>query len=173
MAAESLQEEIARRGSTVKLLPAAPAVERARAAGLEQASRVNVEVGLTVLFVHGTIEETAAIVAKSPGLSFAVAAHGPMMPEAPPRRVDGVPILYGGRGARFAWRALVGGDAVHPDVSLARIGTQMALQGGSLGGPLQEFREAARNELFDIGVNESGARPRDPRGAYVGSKKCA
>src|SRR6185503_2930110 len=83
----------------------------------------------------------------------------------------GVPILYGGRGLRFAWRALVGPRADAPVVSLVRLGSQLSGKPSPYAEGLRYFRAQSAGMLFAEGVKQG--RVRDPEGGYVGAKRCA
>jgi hypothetical protein len=174
VAAESLEPELRRRGSTVQLLASEAGARQALTQGLAHAPDVGVVVDVKVLLVHGTVDEAAAILEKVPGFTFAVAAHGGILADPKPRRVGAVPIFYGGRGARFAWRVLsTGGDLQADQMSLARIGVQELSKGSPYVKALEMFRDMATKSFFEQSAREKGGRIPDPRGAYVGAGKCA
>jgi cytochrome c554/c'-like protein len=172
VAAESLQAGLDARGSDVRLGPAAETAARACADGLADARGKGIDVDLVALFVHGTVDEAAAVVAKVPGVTFAVAAHGADLPDLEPRRVNGVPVYFGGRGLRFAWRLLVPGDGSAPAASLSRIGSRYSERPSPHTKALEFFRETLSRQFFEEAVNTPGDRPRDPRGDYVGGERC-
>jgi hypothetical protein len=118
-------------------LPAQKAAADAYAAALQQAARTNFAVEIFALIVHGTVDEAAAIVEKTPGVSFAAAAHGSTLPDAAPRVVGGVPIVYGGQGLRFLWAVVVPpeGRAVEP--TMMRVGGFSLSMGSDYGDALQ------------------------------------
>lgn len=170
--ARSLQGEIARRGSDVLLAPEVEAARRAHAEGAAHAARTGIPVDCAALFVHGTVEETAAVLEAVPGFTFAAAAHGGLLPDAEPREVGGVPILYGGRGLRFGWRAMLPGGAKRPVVSLTRLGERMVDKPAPFADALGFFREISTARLFAETATTPGERPDDPRGAYAGGTRC-
>jgi hypothetical protein len=172
VACESLQDGIRRSGSDVRILPAADAVRKARAEGLEQASRLGETVDVSVLAVHGTVDEAAALVAANPGFTIATAAHGAVLPDAEPRVEGGVPIFYAGRGLRFGWRVLVPPDGGAPVTSLARIGRQAFGRTAPYAEAIAEFREMSAKKFFPDVVATPGDRPTDTRGRYVGGARC-
>jgi hypothetical protein len=171
VAADSLQSELVRRGSDVRLTPAQKAVDDARAEALAQAARAGYHVGVFALFVHGTVDEAAAIVEKTPGVTFAAAAHGPVLPASEPRNVGGVPILYAGRGMRFSWAMFVPPDSGPLDPALGRIGARLLGKEGP-GDSLRFFREVGRVKMYEDVESTPGDRLQDPRGAYVGASRC-
>ncbi len=173
VAADSLQAELVRRGSDVRIAPAQKAVEQAHAEGLAQAARTNFQVDVFALIVHGTVEEAAAIVEKTPGVTFAVAAHGAVLPDAAPRVVNGAPIVYGGQGLRFYWALVVppNGRAVEPE--LMRVGGFSMALGSEYGEMLKYLREAKMPRFYDEANDTPGDRLRNPRGAYVGGARCS
>jgi hypothetical protein len=173
VAADSLQAEIVRRGGDVRLLPAAEAVAKARDEAQAQARLTGVDIDVFALCVHGTVDETAALVEKTPGVTLAAAAHGPVLPEATPRKVGGVPILYGGRGMRFAWRALLPAQGGAFETSLARLGRNYLHKPSPTASVLEGLDEQSRREIFDTVLKTPGDRLLDPRGAYVGGGRCA
>jgi hypothetical protein len=173
VACESLEEGIRRNGSDVRILPAAEAAARARAEGIEQAGRLGQSVDVSVLAVHGTVDEAAALVAKVPGFTFATAAHGDVLPDQEPRVAGGVPIFYGGRGLRFGWRVLLPPDGGPPVTSLARLGRQAFSKGTPYVEAITEFREMSAKKYFPDVVATPGDRPTDPRGRYVGGVRCS
>lgn len=172
VAAESLQAELDARGSDVRLVPAADTAARACADGLADARNKGIDVDVVALFVHGTVDEAAAVVAKVPGVTFAVAAHGPDMADPEPRRVGNVPVFYGGRGLRFAWRLIIPGDGSALVQSLTRIGVRYSERPSPHEQALAFFRETLTQKFFEDGVNTPGDRPRDRRGEYVGGDRC-
>jgi hypothetical protein len=172
VAAESLQAELVARGSDVRLAPAAETAARSCAEGLADARAKGIDVDVVALFVHGTVDETAAVLAKVPGVTFAVAAHGSDLPDIEPRRVGAVPVYYGGRGLRFAWRLFLPGDGGPQDPSLTRIGSRQSERPSPHTKALEFFRETLTSKFFEEAVNTPGDRPRDPRGDYVGGDRC-
>jgi len=171
VAADSLQAELVRRGSDVRLTPAQKAVDDARAEALAQAARAGLDVSVFALFVHGTEDEAAAIVEKTPGVTFAAAAHGSVLPTSEPRIVAGVPILYAGRGMRFGWVMFVPPDSRRLDPALLRVGARLLGKDGP-GEALRFFREVARLRMYDDIEKTPGERAQDTRGAYVGASRC-
>jgi Cytochrome c554 and c-prime len=173
VASATIEGELRRRGSDVRILSAADAVAKARADGLAQAALTGIEVEISALFVHGTLDEAAALVAGAPGFTFAAAAHGGAMPDAEPRMVGGVPVLYGGTDLRFGWRVRVPGDGTPPFPSLSRIGDTYLAKPSPLSETLQFFRQLSTDTMFADVAATPGDRPRDPRGGYVGGQRCA
>jgi len=170
---ESLQEDVRQSGSDVRILPAADAARRARAEGLEQAARLGETVDVSVLAVHGTVDEAAALIAAIPGFTIATAAHGAVMPDTEPRIAGGVPIFYGGRGLRFGWRVMLPPDGAEPVTSLARLGRQAFGKGAPYAEDIASFRDMSAKKLFPDVVATPGDRPPDPRGRYVGGARCS
>jgi len=171
VAADSMQADLARRGSDVRLSPAQKAVDDARTEALARAARAGVEVSVFALFVHGTVDEAAAIVAKTPGVTFAAAAHGPTLPQTEPRMVGDVPIHYVGRGMRFGCAMFVPPDSRPLDWAVFRVGSRLLGKNGP-GDALQFFREVTRVKMFEEVERTPGERLQDPRGAYVGAPRC-
>jgi hypothetical protein len=171
VAADSMQAELARRGSDVRLTPAQKAVDDARAEALAQAARAGLDVSVFALFVHGTEDEAASIVEKTPGVTFAAAAHGPILPTSEPRTVGGVPILYAGRGMRFGWAMFVPPNSGPLDPAMLRVGGRLLAKDGP-GEALRFFREVARVKMYEDVESTPGERAHDPRGAYVGASRC-
>lgn len=172
VAADSLQAEIERRGSDVRLSPAQKAVEDAKAEGLAQAARTGFDVDVFALFVHGTVEEASAIVEKTPGVTFAVAAHGPVLPASAPVRVGSTPIYYAGRGMRFGWAIWAPPDDRPLDAASLRVGGRLLGKGSPYGDLLRFFRDASTQKIYDDVEATPGERLQDARGAYVGASRC-
>lgn len=173
VASESLEAELRLRGSDVRILSARESVAKARADGLAQAALTGIPVEISALFVHGTVDEAAALLAASPGFTFAAAAHGGSMPDAEPRKAGSAPILYGGTGLRFAWRVRVPGDGTPPFPSLTRIGDTYLKEPSPIAEPLLFFRQNSTDRMFADVASTPGDRPRDSRGGYVGGQRCA
>lgn len=173
VAADSLQEELAAHGSDVRLDPAAETAARACAEGLADARAKGIGVDVVALFVHGTVDEAAAVLEKVPGVTFAAAAHGPDMPDTEPRRVGDVPIYYGGRGLRFAWRVVATGHAKAPASFLSRNGARAGEKPSPHAGGLALCRDTLKAKFFEGAATTPGDRPRDPRGDYVGGERCS
>ena len=171
VAAESLQADLAAHGSDVKLSPAAAAAAIACADGLADARKKSIGVDVVALFVHGTVDEAAAVVSEVPGVTFAVAAHGADLPDIEPRRVRDVPVYFGGRGLRFAWRLLLPAGGA-PAPSLSRIGVRFEEKPAPHAPALAMFRQMVTEKFFEETANATGERPRDPRGDYVGGERC-
>jgi len=171
VAAESLQADLAAHGSDVQLAPAAAAASIACADGLADARGKSIGVDVVGLFVHGTVDEAAAVVSQVPGITFAVAAHGADLPDIEPRRVQAVPVFFGGRGLRFAWRLFIPGGGA-PAPSLSRIGVRFEEKPAPHAPALALFREGMTAKFFEETANTPGERPRDPRGDYIGGERC-
>jgi hypothetical protein len=118
------------------------------------------------------VDEAAAIVEKTPGVTFAAAAHGPALPDAAPRVVAGVPIVYGGQGLRFFWALIVPPDGRAVEPELHRVGGYSLAMGSGYGDALKYLREAKMPRFYDEAAETPGDRVRDPRGAYVGAARC-
>jgi len=172
VAGESLNAELKRRGSDIRLTDPQKAIDEAKAEALAKASRTGWDVGVFALFVHGTIDEAAALVAKTPGVTFAAAAHGAILPETEPRRVGNVPILYPGRGLRFGFAMFVPPDDQPLDWAHFRIGVRMTAKPSPCADALDFFRRVGSLRVYEDVDATPGDRVADPRGAYVGASRC-
>jgi hypothetical protein len=82
-----------------------------------------------------------------------------------------VPVLYGGRGMRFGWAVFVPPDSRPLEHALFRVGGRLLGKNGP-GDALQFFREITRVKMFEDVDRTPGERLQDPRGAYVGARRC-
>lgn len=174
VASQTLEPEIRNRGSAVRLVSPVEAASKALSEGMEQAKKSAFDVEIKVLLVHGTVAEGIEILDQVPGFTFAAAAHGGVLADAEPRlSKSGAPVFYAGQGMRFVWRTLVPAQGQPLDWSLARVGVQMLAKASPYAESLGYFRELSASKLFADSVRDDGGRMADPRGAYVGAKRCA
>jgi hypothetical protein len=173
VAGESLREALAFRGSDVMIADPAAAASRALEEGRVRAEEIRRPVHTAVLLVHGTLDEAAAIIQAVPGFDVAAAAHGPVLPESAPRRVDGVPLYYCGQGLRFAWRVLVRGKTgTGESHRLTRIGGDLTRQDSPYREGLSSLAHRLKEEVFPRLVRTDEGRPTDPRGTYAHADAC-
>lgn len=170
--AQSLQDEISAAGSDVRLGPARDAIAIAVSEGEAQARQLERKIAARVLFHHGTVEETAALVREISGFSFAVAARGADLPSQDPAMEGVVPIFDAGRGLRFAWVATVE-DGKTVRWSLVRFGIELLAAGSPVSEALNDHPYVIRDVAFPKIAGGDDARLPDPRGTYVGSQRCA
>ncbi len=182
VAAESLQDAIARRGSDVVLDRAAPAAVTELTKRLGEASDAGLQVATRILLVQGTVAEAVTILKEvaselppgTTGFTLAVAARGGILPDLDPADAGGVPVYYGGRGLRFVWRIVSAGAAAGPPSgSIVRLGEQLILLGSPYRGTLQNLRTMFYRDMFLTVTTEPEIRPPHPDGKYVGSAECA
>ncbi len=170
--AESVGYELLALGSDLRVGPPAEFAARALAEGSARAQDVGSPAMTTLLLVQGTVDEAAAIVRDVPGFDVVVAARGPVIPELHPRTVEGTPIIYPGRGARFVWHMLTGGSFENVELLLARIGDRVSTRGS----PYENALLGVGGTLMEFGFPSMSAkdeRAPDPRGDYVGATLCA
>jgi len=172
VAGESVGYELVRRGSDVALGPPVAAVTQALAEGLERAADAESPTHTKLLLVHGTLAEAEAILREVSGFDVAVAADGPILPELTPRQINGTPLYYAGRGARFSWSVYIDDEQPEPFGRLGRLGGGMIARGSPYGSRLAAIRGTVRHELFGA-LAQSDDRPIDPRGEFVGGESCA
>ena len=170
--ADSLQADIAARGSDILLASAQAEIAKARSAAADQASRIGHRIDTSVLLVHGTVDEAVALVRASPGFTFAAAAHGSVLPDIEPRDAGGTPVYYAGVGMRHVWRVMVAPGRAAPPAGLMRLGEVLLRQPPAYAPSIQFAHELLANEVFPTAAHEQ-MRGADPRGVYVGAEKCA
>lgn len=169
---ESLGPMITARGSDVRLRPCAEAAAEAFRSARAEAVKLGRTIDWSVLLVHGTVEETAAVVRGVPGLSFAFAARGDLLADTQPTDVGGVPVFYAGRGLRFGWH-LSSRDGGPLRSTLFRLGSALHEVGSPIDGALTALQDLLATMIVPNEVVASDRRPPDPRGDYVGAARCA
>ena len=173
VAGRSIEPALRDAGSDV--LIESPSVFAARAfeEGLAEARDLGIEVDMTVLLVHGTREETAAIVRDVPGFRIAVAADGPLLPDREPTVVEETTVLYPGGAAGFVWFVpLSGRQPIDVEPRLARLGRDLLVRGDERRFDVLTLERGITTIARDaMGVGED-ERPPTADGAYVGAETC-
>ncbi len=172
VAGKSVGYELVRRGSNVVIGSPAEAAAAALSAGIARAEDVESPADTKLLLVHGTLAEAEEVMQQVGGFDLVVAADGPVLPELTPRTVNGTPLYYAGRGARFSWRVIVTDDERMTDSALARIGGGLIARGSPYQSRLAAIRSTLRRGVYP-GIATPDRRPADPRGEYAGGAACA
>ncbi len=119
------------------------------------------------------MDEAADIVREVDGFDFVVAADGPILPRLEPLEVNGVPIHYSGRGARFSWRVVLADNEDLAQANLSRIGGRITAMGSPYNSRMAALRRLLRRDILPTAADGPDERPIDPRGEYAGTKECA
>ncbi len=171
VAGRSVGLKIERLGSDIAISDPVAAAAAALAAGNAKAAEVEAPPATRILLVHGTVDEADEVVRGAPGFDFAFAADGGVLPEREERVVDGVPVRYAGRGARFVWRVVLASEDARVHAVLLRLGPSVTSAGSPYASRLGGFRRFLGDIVLPT-LAEEGTRPRDPRGSYAGPSTC-